>query len=125
MDSSTEHISVAGMAQDEPYERIVRLRKRTGMTVREFAEFIGMPENTYKAYESENPKYRTHMRGYVIDLLEYKLTMEGKLPGDRGNNVIDWLERIYNMLAASYEFKPMRNVSFAYDGSNGQDRKEN
>lgn len=115
MNDVIERISMAGTAEtehDELYERLTQLRRKTGMSVKEFADFIGIPENTYKAYEAGNPKYRTHMRGYVINLLEYKLTMEGKLPGANGNNVIDWLERIYNMLAVSYEFRPVRKVSF-------------
>ena len=103
MNVSTDCVLVNEMLQDERdelYERLVLLRKRTGMSVREFAEFAGIPEN------------RNHLKSYVIDLLEYKLTMEGKLPGTNGNNVIDWMERIYNMLAVSYEFRPVRKVSF-------------
>lgn len=115
MNVSTDCVLVNEMLQDERdefYERLVLLRKRTGMSVREFAEFAGIPENTYRTYEAKNPRYRNHLKSYVIDLLEYKLTMEGKLPGTNGNNVIDWMERIYNMLAVSYEFRPVRKVSF-------------
>ena len=98
MNVSTDCVLVNEMLQDERdelYERLVLLRKRTGMSVREFAEFAGIPENTYRTYEAKNPRYRNHLKSYVIDLLEYKLTMEGKLPGTNGNNVIDWMERIY------------------------------
>ena len=83
MNVSTDCVLVNEMLQDERdelYERLVLLRKRTGMSVREFAEFAGIPENTYRTYEAKNPRYRNHLKSYVIDLLEYKLTMEGKLP---------------------------------------------
>lgn len=82
MNVSTDCVLVNEMLQDERdelYERLVLLRKRTGMSVREFAEFAGIPENTYRTYEAKNPRYRNHLKSYVIDLLEYKLTMEGKL----------------------------------------------
>lgn len=105
--------------QDELYERLVKLREMTGMSCKEFAEFIGIPENTYRQYEAGNPKYRSHMKKYVIDLLEYKLTMEGKIPGPNGNNVLDWLTRIYEMLRDSYEYRPARTISFL-----GQDQAE-
>lgn len=112
MKGSTDQILVINDKHDESYERLTALRAKTGMSVKEFADYIGMPESTYKAYEAANPKYRAHLKEYVIDLLEYKLTMEGLIPGSNGNNVTDWLERIYNMLRESYEYSPIRSVSF-------------
>ncbi len=112
MIDSTEQILVINDKQDELYERLLSLRKRTGMSIKEFAAYIGIPESTYKSYEAVNVKHRAHMKEYVIDLIEYKLTMEGLLPGSNGNNVTDWLERIYNMLRESYEYSPIRSVSF-------------
>ena len=107
MKESTDQILVINDKHDESYERLTALRAKTGMNVKEFADYIGMPESTYKACEAANPKYRAHMKGYVIDLLEYKLTMEGLVPGSNGNNVTDWL-----MLRDSYEYSPIRSLSF-------------
>ncbi len=111
----TENIMIINDKHDKPYERLVAIRKKTGMSKKEFADYIGIPESTYRTYEAVNPKYRTHMKEYVIDLLEYKLTMEGALPGRNGNNVLDWMERIYNMLKESYEYRPVRRISFLSD----------
>ena len=63
MNVSTDCVLVNEMLQDERdelYKRLVLLRKRTGMSVREFAEFAGIPENTYRTYEAKNPRYRNH-----------------------------------------------------------------
>ena len=54
-------------------DRIVELRKSTGMTRKEFCEYFHIPSRTVTEWERDN----RHAPEYVLRLLEYYIRMEG------------------------------------------------
>ena len=61
-------------------DRIIRMRKETGMKQVEFAEYFGIPVRTIQEWEHE----RRTPPDYLIRLLEYRLRIEGRLGKDSG-----------------------------------------
>lgn len=53
-------------------EKLVRLRKSTGMNRREFTEYFGIPYRTMQDWELGNRE----MPEYLLRLMEYKVEME-------------------------------------------------
>ena len=52
---------------------IKEIRKKTGMSQREFAEWLGIPIRTLENWESGNRAAPS----YVIELIRYKVETEG------------------------------------------------
>ena len=61
-------------------DRIIALRKSTGMTRKEFCEYFKIPYRTMTEWERDN----RHAPDYVIRLLEYYIRMEGLIQ-EKGN----------------------------------------
>ena len=59
-------------------EQLIKIRKRTGMNRREFAEYFDIPYRTVTEWERDN----RHAPVYVLRLLEYYIRME-KLMKDK------------------------------------------
>ena len=55
---------------------IKELRKRAGMTQKAFAEYFGIPHRTVQNWEGG----QNQCPHYLLDLIEYKLKKENKLP---------------------------------------------
>ena len=53
-------------------EKLVELRKQTGMNRREFAEYFGIPYRTVQDWELGNRQ----MPDYLLRLMAYKIKME-------------------------------------------------
>ncbi len=54
-------------------EKLISLRKETGMNRREFAEYFGIPYRTIQDWELGNRQ----MPEYLLRLMMYKVKMEG------------------------------------------------
>ena len=54
-------------------EKLIELRKQTGMNRREFAEYFGIPYRTVQDWELGNRQ----MPDYLLRLMVYKVKMEG------------------------------------------------
>lgn len=63
----------------EQKDIIKGLRNKTGMSRREFADYFGIPYRTVQDWELGN----RHMPDYLLQLIEYKLTMEKMMTGRR------------------------------------------
>ena len=59
-------------------ERLIEIRKRTGMNRREFAEYFNIPYRTVQDWELGNRQ----MPEYLFCLMEYKIRMEKLMKGD-------------------------------------------
>ena len=59
-------------------ERLIEIRKRTGMNRREFAEYFNIPYRTVQDWELGNRQ----MPEYLFRLMEYKIRMEKLMKGD-------------------------------------------
>lgn len=53
-------------------DRLIEMRKRTGMNRREFAEYFGIPYRTVQDWELGNRQ----MPEYLFRLMEYKIRIE-------------------------------------------------
>lgn len=53
-------------------EELIKLRTKTGMNRREFADYFGIPYRTMQDWELGNRK----MPDYLLRLMEYKIEME-------------------------------------------------
>ena len=56
-------------------ERLIEMRKRTGMNRREFAEYFEIPYRTVQDWELGNRQ----MPEYLFRLMEYKIRIEKQL----------------------------------------------
>lgn len=54
-------------------ETVKNMRLATGMNIKQYAEYFGIPYRTYQDWENGNRK----MPEYVLRLMEYKLRAEG------------------------------------------------
>ena len=54
-------------------DKLISLRKKTGMNRREFAEYFGIPYRTMQDWELGNRQ----MPEYLLRLMMYKVKMEG------------------------------------------------
>ena len=54
---------------------IKELRTKSGMTQKQFSEYLNIPKRTIEEWEGE----RRTPPVYVIELIEYKLKKEGKV----------------------------------------------
>lgn len=54
---------------------IKELRTASGMTIKSFSEYFGIPYRTVQDWESEKRK----PADYIVKLIEYKLRAEGKI----------------------------------------------
>lgn len=61
------------LAMDIRYYDIKYLRKKTGMTQQEFANYFGMSKRTIQEWEGG----RNKCADYLLDLIIYKLQKEG------------------------------------------------
>ena len=59
-------------------EKLIEIRKRTGMNRRQFAEYFNIPYRTVQDWELGNRQ----MPGYLFRLMEYKIRMEKLMKGD-------------------------------------------
>ena len=59
-------------------EKLVEIRKRTGMNRRQFAEYFNIPYRTVQDWELGNRQ----MPDYLFRLMEYKIRMEKLVKGD-------------------------------------------
>ena len=62
-------------------DRIIRMRKETGMKQVEFAEYFDIPVRTLQEWEHD----RRTPPEYLVRLLEYRLRVEGLLGKDGGS----------------------------------------
>lgn len=62
-------------------DKLIEIRKKTGMNRREFAEYFGIPYRTVQDWELGNRK----MPEYLFRLMEYKIQMEKLMKGDSEN----------------------------------------
>lgn len=56
-------------------EKLIELRKSTGMNRRQFADYFGIPYRTVQDWELAN----RHMPEYLFRLMVYRVEMERKL----------------------------------------------
>lgn len=56
---------------------IKELRQAAGMTQREFCEYFNIPRRTVENWESD--KVSSEAAPYIVALIEYRLTAEGKI----------------------------------------------
>lgn len=66
---------------DDVRDKLIELRKRTGMNRREFAEYFGIPYRTMQDWELGNRQ----MPDYLLRLMMFKVKME-KLGKGESNN---------------------------------------
>jgi len=59
-------------------EKLIEIRKRTGMNRRQFAEYFNIPYRTVQDWELGNRQ----MPDYLFRLMEYKIRMEKLMKGD-------------------------------------------
>lgn len=59
-------------------DKLIEIRKRTGMNRREFAEYFNIPYRTVQDWELGNRQ----MPEYLFRLMEYKIRMEKLMKGD-------------------------------------------
>lgn len=52
--------------------KIKELRKQTGMTQKQFSEYLHIPQRTIECWEGEQRK----PADYIVELIEYKLKNE-------------------------------------------------
>jgi len=89
-------------------EKLIELRKQTGMNRREFAEYFGIPYRTVQDWELGNRQ----MPDYLLRLMAYKVMMENlrkRKPGQEHKQVLSVIER-YNTaleLLDSYDHQRM------------------
>ena len=89
-------------------EKLIELRKQTGMNRREFAEYFGIPYRTVQDWELGNRQ----MPDYLLRLMAYKVMMENlrkREPGQEHKQVLSVIER-YNTaleLLDSYDHQRM------------------
>ena len=89
-------------------EKLIELRKQTGMNRREFAEYFGIPYRTVQDWELGNRQ----MPDYLLRLMAYKVKMENlrkRKPGQEHKQVLSVIER-YNTaleLLDSYDHQRM------------------
>lgn len=60
-------------------EKLMEMRKRTGMNRREFAEYFGIPYRTVQDWELGNRQ----MPEYLFRLMEYKIRVELLVDSER------------------------------------------
>ena len=60
-------------------DKLIIIRKRTGMNRREFAEYFNIPYRTVQDWELGNRQ----MPDYLFRLMEYKIRMEKLMKGDK------------------------------------------
>lgn len=60
-------------------EKLIELRKQTGMNRREFAEYFGIPYRTMQDWELGNRQ----MPDYLLRLMMYKVKMENLQKGEK------------------------------------------
>ena len=58
---------------------IRELRKQSGMTLKQFAEYFEIKQRTVETWESTAPSGRK-CPDYLVKLMEYKLRKENKIP---------------------------------------------
>lgn len=56
---------------------IKELRTLSGMSQAQFAEFLNVPVRNIQNWETTNQKYYRECKGYIIGLIEFKLTTLG------------------------------------------------
>ena len=49
----------------------------SGMTIRQFAAYFGIPVRTVESWNSQNPNVKGKCAPYLIDLLHFKLVHDG------------------------------------------------
>lgn len=59
---------------------IKELRKQTGMNLKQFSEYFGIPYRTLQNWEREERKCPT----YLIELIKYKIEKENLIKGIQG-----------------------------------------
>ncbi len=63
-------------------DRLIEIRKETGMNRREFAEYFGIPYRTVQDWELGNRQ----MPEYLLRLIAYKVRMEKLQKKEKKNN---------------------------------------
>ncbi len=63
-------------------DRLIEIRKETGMNRREFAEYFGIPYRTIQDWELGNRQ----MPEYLLRLIAYKVRMEKLQKNEEKNN---------------------------------------
>ena len=73
----TQSVYIGGAM--ELNEKLMEMRKRTGMNRREFAEYFGIPYRTVQDWELGNRQ----MPEYLFRLMEYKIRVELLVDSER------------------------------------------